>query len=335
MPHPGDIRAFRRHADWALVAATAQELGIIDALAQGPATAEALAARLSLSPRGVTILLGALEGLSVVRRDPEGFRLTGAARGRLVDSDTPDYEAASLRHWLHGVRRWAAELPEALRRGAPVGDDGPSRGAPREPEALERFMAAMENKDPELVARVVDRCLARVPGAERMLDVGGGPGTFARAFAARGIRATLLDRPEVIDFVGPRYGLSSHPSVELVAGDFLTELPEGEFDIILVANITHIYPAPVNAELFRQLAGRLGKSGALAVVDFVRELSEFAPLFAITMLLNTEAGDTYRLAEYEAWLEAAGLHEVRWSPVGADVQLITATLQASTSVEAG
>lgn len=328
MPEPADVRHFRRGAEWALAAATALELGVIEVLSEGPAEEGALAERLALSRRGTRTLLGALEALGAVRTEPDGWRLTGAARGRWVDPDTPDHEAGYLRHWLRGIRRWAAELPDAIRAGEPPGGAGPGAGAKPDSEELARFMAAMADKDPVLVEAVVSRSAERAPGARQALDVGGGPGTFARALAERGFRVTLLDRPEVVELVGSSYGLDDHPSISLVGGDFLRELPEGPFDLVLLANITHIYDPPTNADLVRRCAARLAPGGALAILDFVRGLSEFAALFAITMLLHTEAGDTYGPGEYRAWLEAAGLEAVRFLPVSAEAHLITAVRAA-------
>jgi hypothetical protein len=62
----------------------------------------------------------------------------------------------------------------------------------------------------------------------------------------------------------------------------------------------------------------------VAVVDFVRGISEFAPLFALTMLLSTDGGGTWSLPEYTGWLHDAGLERVRCVTIGPDFQMITA-----------
>ncbi|HEV2132029.1 MAG TPA: methyltransferase dimerization domain-containing protein, partial [Longimicrobiaceae bacterium] len=76
MPGIEQLADYRRHAEWALVAATAHELRLLEELAEGPTSAVDLAARLGLSPRGVGIMLGALEELALVRRDRERYGLT-------------------------------------------------------------------------------------------------------------------------------------------------------------------------------------------------------------------------------------------------------------------
>ncbi len=317
------LREFRRGAEWGLAVATALELGLVDALADGPASSRELAARLSLDPRGTSALLGALEGLGAAREDRDGWRLTGPARARLVDPDTPDFEGDSLRHWLRTVRRWSADLPDAVRRGRGPERAGPGQGA-GDREDLAAFMAAMANRSPAMVAAVADRILDVAPGTGTLLDVGGGPGAYARGLAERGLRVTLFDTPDVIDLVSDAYGLADAPGISLAAGDFLETLPEGPFDAVLLANVTHIYGPAENAALIRRAASRLGPGGLLAVLDFVRGESDFAPLFALTMLLSTESGGTWSRAEYARWMEDAGLGGVRCASVGPDAQLLTA-----------
>lgn len=334
MADPGELKAARRGAEWALAAATAQELGCFRELARGPVSPRRLAEALSLDVRGTSILLGALVDLGLVREEPEGFRLTGQGRARFVDRDTPDFEGDAVRLWLANIRGWAAELEEAVRRGEP-----PSRRTPpgrssgeeeEEEESLSRFMAAMASKDPALVERAVEECRRRLResgrdlAGARALDLGGGPGAFARALAEAGARTVLADRPEVIAHVTERYGLGDAGGLELWGGDFLEELPEGDFDLVLLANITHIYDEETNAALLRRLGERIRPGGVVAILDFVRGVSEFASLFAITMLLNTQRGGTYGREEYEAWLKAAGFGALRLVSLDADRQLITA-----------
>lgn len=326
-----DLKDCRRGAEWGLAVGVAQELGVFDALAEGPARPEELAARLELSVRGAEILAGVLLELGILREDEDGLRLTGPGRARFVDRDTPDFEGDALRLWLANIRDWARGLDAAVRQGAPVEEDG--RDADREREGLERFMAAMANKAPGLVESAVETCLLRLrdggprsPDGDggRALDLGGGPGTFARALADRGLEVVLADRPEVVDFVAHAYGLDGHPRIRLWRGDFLESLPEGPFDLVLAANITHLFDAATNARLVARLHALLRPGGVLGLLDFVRGASEFAALFALTMLLRTERGSTYARTDYERWLHEAGFREVRFDPVDADRHIVTA-----------
>ncbi len=321
MPEPSDLKDFRRHAEWALVTATALERGLLDALAEEPDDPAGLADRLGLDRRATRIVLGVLEEMGVVRVEPGGVRrVSGEARGLLIDADTPDYRRDPVLHWLSHLRDWAESLPETLETGRPPSDEGTLD----EEEAMERFQAAMASKSPELVEAVVDEALRRAPASGRALDLGGGPGTFSRELLDRGWEVVLVDTPAVIDHVADAYGLADLEGLELVAGDFHEELPEGPFDLVLLANITHIFDDEANARLMRRLGERTAPGGVVAAMDFVRGVEPFAALFAVTMLMHTERGDTHPLARYEAWLEAAGLEEVRCRRVPEERQVVTA-----------
>jgi SAM-dependent methyltransferase/DNA-binding transcriptional ArsR family regulator len=325
VPAPDDLKPFRRHAEWAVVASTARELGLYDALADGPATPGDLAEERDLDARGVEIVLGVLEEMGLVRVEPEGaYRLTGPARGFLVDRDTPDYMGEAVDLWLRNIREWTASLPGSVASGAPPEDALHGDEEMSDREAMESFQAAMANKNPRLVDAVVDAVVERASGPGRVLDVGGGPGTFARAFVERGWEGVLQDRPEVVDHVAEAYGLADVEGLALVGGDFLEALPDGPFDVVFLANITHLWEAGTNRELLARCADRLAPGGVLAVMDFVRGVEPFAALFAVTMLLNTERGNTYSLHRYEEWLEGAGLRGVRCRSVTENRQVVTA-----------
>jgi len=319
-----DLPEYRRGAEWAIAAGVALELGLIEQLAEQPAGSEELASRLGLDVRGVETLMGALQALGGAEREADRWRLTGEARARFVDRDTPDFEADSLRHWMHTIRRWATELEPVVRAGGPA----PGRKTPvdgrRTGRDLEKFMAAMANRVPARTAAVADAVREATPGATTLLDVGGGPGVLSRALAERGFQVTLFDRPEVIDLVAEGYGLSRADGIRLAAGDFLEQLPAGAFDVVLLSNVSHIYGPDRNRDLLARAARALAAGGSLAIVDFVRGVSQFAPLFALTMLLSTEEGGTWTVEQYRSWLREAGLERFRCRTISADVQLLTA-----------
>ena len=75
--------------------------------------------------------------------------------------------------------------------------------------------------------------------------------------------------------------------------------------------------------MLRRAADALNAGGLLAIVDFVRGTSEFAALFAITMLLRSQEGNTYSMADYEGWLRDAGLQEAQLMALDADVRLVS------------
>src|SRR4030067_203876 len=87
---------------------------------------------------------------------------------------------------------------------------------------------------------------ARIPWrkGERVLDLGGGPGTYAVEWAKRypGARLTVFDTPETLAVT--RKILKEKGASRLVAlreGDFMRDRLGGPFDFIWISQILHAY----------------------------------------------------------------------------------------------
>ncbi len=319
------LRELRDAGERAIVVAAAVEVGLFRALGRGAATANDLADGLGLDGRAVAIVLGALESTGFVVRADGAYDLTDRAR-QLADPDDPDYAGGSLGHWLDLMQAFV-ELPEALRHGGPVGDRPPGE---RSEEDVARFMHAMASRDDEQVRRTVELVLARQPGAKRVLDIGGGPGVYARELLAAGVESvTLLDRRDTLRYVADAYDLGRVEGLELVPGDFRDDpLPGGPFDVVLLGNVMHIYDRVTNAALLRKVHDVVAWGGAVAIADFVRGRSVRAERFAVVMLLRSDGGNAYDEATYRGWLDAAGFVDVGVDDVTDATQLVTAVRPA-------
>lgn len=310
----------REAAERAVLIAAGADAGLFRAMGESALTAGELADRLGFDRRAAEIVLDALADIDVLTVEQDRYRLTGPAHALLADEAAAGYVGGALPLWLRNLRAHA-RLPEVLREGGPLADT-----EERKPGGdIARFMAAMASRDRGQVEATVERALARRPRASTALDLGGGPGVYARAFARRGLEVTLMDRAEVIDHVADAYGLAGEGNIRLVPGDFIVDpLPEGPFDLVLMSNITHMFGPDANRMLFDKARHVLVPRGVIAVGDFVRGRSDRAARFAVTMLLRREEGDTYTEARYAEWLREAGFDEVAVDDVTAATQLITA-----------
>lgn len=330
------LAELRDLAEAAATVAAGAELGVFQALAEGPATPEALARRLHLDERGTRSLLPALMEagfLEEVGRDgaEEGgtprYQLTDRARRELADPDSPDYQAGGLPLWLDNLQAWT-RLPEAVRTGRPlraVGDAEAAEDPEERRERIARFMAGMAASPRERLERLAAGVLRRHPDARTMLDVGGGPGHIARVFVERGLRATVLDTPETMEYVREAYGLDAEEAIEPVGADFLTDpLPEGPFDVTLLSNVLHMLDPKQNAALLRRVREVTAPGGLVAVADFVRGRSRRGGRFGLVMLLRTEGGGTYTVDEHRGWFEDAGFGDLEVEDLDPERQLLTA-----------
>ena len=101
--------------------------------------------------------------------------------------------------------------------------------------------------------------LGVLPDRGTLLDLGGGPGTYALEFLARHprLQATLCDRAPALE-VGRAIARSVRHGTRLsyLPLDFMKKPVPGRYDVIWFSNVLHIYGPAENQRLFRRLSGR-------------------------------------------------------------------------------
>ena len=89
---------------------------------------------------------------------------------------------------------------------------------------------------------------------------------------------TLQDLEPTIELLDA--GDLPESGVELFAGGYFEILPDGRFDVVLCAGITHIFDGERNRLLYRRLASIVAPGG-LAIVTFLPERNPIASIFAV------------------------------------------------------
>ena len=158
------------------------------------------------------------------------------------------------------------------------------------------------------VVRLMD-----LDGVARVLDVGGGSGVYAMAFAraGRGISAVVFDLPNVIPLTR-MYIAQEGLSAEVTTA--VGRLPRGAarhgFDLVFMSAVIHSNASDDNRLLFQKAAQALNPGGRLVVQDFLMTEERDGPLmpalFALNMLVGTPEGDTYTESEVRTWMTEAG-----------------------------
>lgn len=289
---------------------TAVRLGLFESLGRRSMPVAQLAAKLAANPRAVRILCDALLSLGLLDKTGERYANAALAREYLL-ARAPKSQVALLRHNAQLYDRWG-RLGDVVKTGRPF---------PREsdPRAFAQAMASSAVHGARETAAAVDMSQVRT-----MLDIGGGPGIYAIELARKQpkLRAVVFDsRPtlEVAKANIARAGLGRRIAVK--AGDAFRDDLGSDYDLILLSNVVHVYSDAENRCLLARAAAALAPGGRVCVKDFLfnpgRRGPEHAALFAINMLVNTDRGDCYTLAEIRQWLKAAGLSyagQIRLSP---------------------
>jgi len=289
---------------------TAIELDLFTAVGSG-AGAGAVAQALGTDPRATEALLTALTAMELLEKR-EGRYFNGATAGRFLVAGARDDSRAALMHTVHLWPRWST-LTDCVRRGTSVTfREMGERGA----EWTEPFIAAM-HRNAAFRAPVVARAVG-LEGVRRLLDVGGGSGAYAIAFALAqpGLEADVLDLPTVVPIADRLIGEAGVADrVRTRAGD----LREGGFgtgyDLVLFSAVCHMNSPEENRVMLGKAFEALSPGGRAVVHDFVLDPDKTGPrtgaLFALNMLVGTRAGSSYSGEEYAAWLREAGFADVR------------------------
>jgi predicted O-methyltransferase YrrM len=282
---------------------TALELDVFTVVGEG-AEAARVAQAIGADPRATELLLNALVSLGALEKRKGSFSCT-------AESKALGPGRAGLMHTVHLWETWST-LTDCVKAGTT--QRRPGVEAPDE-AWTEAFIEAMHARAKTTAAQVVQ--IVGTEGVRRMLDVGGGPGTFSMAFAlaAPDLQAEVLDLGPVVP-IAQRHireaGLSDRVRVRV--GDLRTdELGEG-YDLVLVSAICHMLDEGENRDLLRRCSKALAPGGRIVIREFIldpdRAGPPFAALFALNMLVGTRRGNCYTEAEYRQWLTDSGCAQV-------------------------
>lgn len=307
-PDPGPIIALSTAYWGAQTLLTANRLGLFALLAGGPLAADTIAARLGTDARATTLLLNAAAALGLLTRGDDGWSNSALAAAWLVPGK-PTYLGDALGYSDDLYAPWG-RLGEAVASGRPVLPPADYTG--RDPVQTRHFVRGMHNRALGVGRALVG--LVDLTGRHRLLDIGGGPGTYSALFAQRhpGLTATVLDLPGVVAVAaGIIAELGVADRVRTLAGDYqTTPFPDGQ-DVVLISGVLHRETAERCRDLIARAAAALVPGGLLVVSDvFTDETGTappFAALFGLNMLLSADDGGVHSDAAVADWLAAVGL----------------------------
>jgi (2Fe-2S) ferredoxin/predicted O-methyltransferase YrrM len=305
---PDDLMLTIRGYQESRVILTAIELDAFSAVGEGATAADA-AAKMRADARASEMLLNALTSMGLLEKRDGRFRCTPVSSRHFTAG--PCDGRAAMGHTVNMWNTWS-RMTEAVRTGsAPCYKEHADRGG----DWTEPFIAAMHKYASEGAPAVVQAVGAA--GVARMLDVGGGSGAYAIAFAkaAPELHAEILDLGAVLT-IAQRHidaaGLAGRISTR--EGDLRRDALGAGYDLIFVSAICHMLGEDENLDLVKRCYAAAAPGGRIVIQDFILDPDRTSPksaaLFALNMLTGTERGNTYTESEYRAWLQEAGFGEV-------------------------
>ena len=174
------------------------------------------------------------------------------------------------------------------------------------------------------IGRAVVPMIDLPSGGGRLLDLAGGPGTYAELLmkANPGWTAVTVDVPAVSAVAAEcvrEAGLAER--IECRAGDYHSdEYEPSAYDAVTIFGALHQESPGEIAGILGRAARALKASGRIYVLDMMtdetRTAPKFSALFAVNMALTAENGWVFSDSELKGWMRDAGFEpaETRAAP---------------------
>ena len=312
------------------ILAACVESGLLEVLADGPQGTAAVAARVDLPVEGAERLLRGAAALGLV--EPLGRHWALGVGGAALRGNRGVAEMVAHHRLLYAD---LADPLGLLRRG---GGGGALSGlwgyaeaaGTGDAAAVAAYSALMAASQPMVAAQAIDAYPFRRHA--RLLDVGGGEGTFLQAVGTRvqDLQLGLFDLPAVADRARARFASTDLAGrVATFGGDFLADpLPRG-FDVISLVRVLHDHDDGPALTLLRAVHDALPPGGTLFIAEpmaGVRGVEPVGDAYFGFYLLAMGSGRPRTHAEIAAMLRQAGYERPR--PLKTAMPLTTSVMTA-------
>jgi ubiquinone/menaquinone biosynthesis C-methylase UbiE len=303
---------------------------VFDSLEDRAKTPQQVAEETAASARALRILMNALVGLNLLKKDRQGnYSLTDESAAFLLSKKPGTHAGFFGTIAPQLISRWLG-LSDIVREGRPA------VALNQETEGTEFFSQLVENIIPlsyPPAQKLGDHLkLAKAKNEIRVLDLAAGSGIWGIALAQKSplVRVTAVDWAGMISTtkritqkfaVGERFNY--------VEGDILEANFGSGYDIATLGHILHSEGEDRSRRLLAKTFRALKSGGTIAIAEWLVNDDRTKPLpslmFAVQMLVNTEKGDTFSFNEIKNWLEKAGFKKVRKVQAPGPSPLVLAT----------
>ena len=285
---------------------SAVKLDIFTTIGKDKKKLEKISEQTGFSQRSLAMLLNAMCAMDLLKKQGTAYMNTAFSKTFLC-KDSAKYMGFMIMHHHHLVESWF-RLDESIKSGIPVR----TQAEFADEEKRESFLMGMFNiamgMAPELVATI------DLKGRKKLLDFGGGPGTYAIHFCMhnKGLEAVIFDRPTTRPFAEKTVAsFGQQNRISFQPGDFLEDPIKGRYDVVWLSHILH-GDSPRDCEkIVEKAVSVLEPGGMILIHDFILDNEKDGPLFpalfSLNMLLATEGGQAYSENEIKGMLKRVGI----------------------------
>ena len=312
----------------ARILTTALQLSVFSHLAAGKKTAEEIARAAAASERGMRMLLDALTACQLLTKQDAVYELTPLA-ARFLVRESPDYLGLLMEQddlwesWGH--------LTDVIRSGQALHRVEAQELAEQFFPILVQTLHILHRDRARRMAEAlgIGSAQQKMTGL-RTIDVACGSGIWGIAVAEADpeARVTAQDFPAMLAVTRnylKRHGVERQ--FDFLPGDLkVAGFGREQYDLALLGNILHSEGEESSRSLLRRLHAAIRPGGRVVIIEFLpndaRTGPPFPVFFALNMLLHTERGNTFTLAEYSRWLQDAGFSRIETADIGSHSPLV-------------
>jgi len=321
--NPNTIREFATSYQKSRILLSGFELDLFTNIEEAGTTNHQLASQLGLNEHASERLMNALVSLGFLEKQDQLFFNTRDSF-TFLSKKSPEF-LGGLMHSNHLWKTWS-NLTQVVKTGNAA---NPSEINARGEDWLFPFINAMHDR----AKKMAPQQLANIDlsGINSVLDIGGGSGAYSMEFVTKKpeIEATVFDLPNVIPITKKFMAQEGFTDkIKTYTGDYITnELPAG-FDLIFLSAIIHSNSLEVNQDLIKKCFTALNSPGKIIIQDWImnndRTQPTFGAIFAVNMLVGTEAGDCFTEQEVTEMLRSAGFDNISRIEFETGISQITA-----------
>jgi len=286
------------------------KLDVFTVIGDAKLTGKEISQKLNGSQRGVERLLDALTAMDLLEKTGDKYANIPSGKTFLI-KDAAKYLGHIIMHHHHLMESWS-QLDQAVLSGRPVR----TRSSFSNAEWRESFLMGMFNLAMGLAPKLVP--LIDLSSNRHLLDLGGGPGTYAIQFCLNNpqLKATVYDLPTTRPFAEKtikQFELTDR--IQFADGNYLKDPIKDHYDAIWLSHILHGEGPDDCRMIIQKAVGALEPGGIIIIHDFILNNSMDGPLFpalfSLNMLLGTESGQSFSEGQIIDMLTAAGAKDIR------------------------
>ena len=312
--------------------AVADALGIFAFLAKTPTTADQVAEQLSLGKRGTKALIALMAALGFLKQHDGTFVITDVTRDYLLP-DSPHYRGGMVKGSLRTTL--AKNIRHCIKTDKPLDTENGFGtfwqrfvAGEADPDDYKHFTAEMHANS--FTSMLTLARLGQFAGVKRLLDVGGGAGSFCIALAQQNpdIHFTVLELPQVCPHTETfirDYGFEDR--IDTIGMDmFSGEFPSG-YDAVFFSNVFHNWGEAQCRELAQKSFDALPSGGRIYLSEVLMADGYDGPVNAAIDSLSMMMwgpGKQYSYRELNAMLTASGFERATVSEITSWVSLVMA-----------